>query len=335
MHNQNVNVVRRSVREGISATVDEASLNLMARGAAAGVLGMRDLDRAPARIPDEQRQVILLIGLEGTSYEKAAAILGIPIRTVRSRLSRGRETLRKVLFARQATRSLHRLNGLTLTRAATLTVASETAQTVSRLECRREILDPGINASTKSRNGRPQEGVPLSIFRAFRCSFMLPTFPETDGETSDAQNSGDLPPQFVPFVGRGRFPECLQYDSRRGRRHLGHRERDNRRCQSEQAALLEVGQAELGTGTLNNSPVSSRSRSPTPVVPAFQPPKGARSVANSPKPRFWKAKAQQGRSGLRNLLGVVLVLVALSTAATLAICHLIAATEAVVSVWSS
>jgi RNA polymerase sigma-70 factor (ECF subfamily) len=97
MHNQNVNVVRRSVREGISATVDEASLNLMARGDAAGVLEMRDLDRALARIPDEQRQVILLIGLEGTSYEKAAAILGIPIGTVRSRLSRGRETLRNLI----------------------------------------------------------------------------------------------------------------------------------------------------------------------------------------------------------------------------------------------
>lgn len=296
---------------------------------------MRDLERALTRIPDEQRQVILLIGLEGTSYEKAAAILGIPIRTVRSRLSRGRETLRKVLFARQATRPLHRLNGLTLTRAATLTVASETTQTVSCLERRREILDPGINASSKSRNGATTGGRSSEYFPSLSLFVHAPYVSRNRWRTSDAQNSGNLPPQFVPFVGRGRFPKCLQYDSRRGRRHLGHRERDNRRCQSEQAALLEVGQAELGTGTLNNSPVSSRSRSPTPVVPAFQPPKGARSVANSPKPRFWKAKAQQGRSGLRNLLGVVLVLVALSTAATLAICHLIAATEAVVSVWSS
>ena len=70
MHNQNVNVVRRSVREGISVTVDETSLYLMARSDVAGVREMSDLERALTRIPDEQRQVILLIGLEGTSYEE-------------------------------------------------------------------------------------------------------------------------------------------------------------------------------------------------------------------------------------------------------------------------
>ena len=106
MHNQNVNVVRRSVREGISVTVDETSLNLMARSDVAGVLEMRDLERALTRIPDEQRQVILLIGLEGTSYEKAAAILGIPIRTVRSRLSRGRETLRNLIDRGSGTKAI-------------------------------------------------------------------------------------------------------------------------------------------------------------------------------------------------------------------------------------
>jgi RNA polymerase sigma-70 factor (ECF subfamily) len=46
------------------------------------------------QISEEHRQAILLIGLEGMSYEDAAAILGIPIGTVRSRLSRGREALR-------------------------------------------------------------------------------------------------------------------------------------------------------------------------------------------------------------------------------------------------
>jgi RNA polymerase sigma-70 factor (ECF subfamily) len=50
-----------------------------------------------ARLPDEQRQVILLVGLEGMRYEEVATILGIPIGTVRSRLSRGRETLRVLM----------------------------------------------------------------------------------------------------------------------------------------------------------------------------------------------------------------------------------------------
>jgi RNA polymerase sigma-70 factor (ECF subfamily) len=58
---------------------------------------LRDLDRALARLPEEQRTVILLIGLEGMSYEEAAEIVGVPVGTVRSRLSRGREMLRHLM----------------------------------------------------------------------------------------------------------------------------------------------------------------------------------------------------------------------------------------------
>ena len=58
---------------------------------------MFELERALAQLPLEQRQVILLVGLEGMSYEDAAGILSVPVGTVRSRLSRGRDTLRKLL----------------------------------------------------------------------------------------------------------------------------------------------------------------------------------------------------------------------------------------------
>jgi RNA polymerase sigma-70 factor, ECF subfamily len=58
---------------------------------------MVELDRALAQLPLDQRQVILLVGLEGMSYEDTAGILGIPIGTVRSRLSRGRDALRELL----------------------------------------------------------------------------------------------------------------------------------------------------------------------------------------------------------------------------------------------
>ena len=60
-------------------------------------LELRDLEIAINNLPHEQRQVILLVGLEGMSYEEVASILQIPVGTVRSRLSRGREQLRRLM----------------------------------------------------------------------------------------------------------------------------------------------------------------------------------------------------------------------------------------------
>jgi RNA polymerase sigma factor (sigma-70 family) len=56
-----------------------------------------ELDRTLARLSAEQREVLLLVGLEGMDYESVAQILGVPIGTVRSRLSRGRERLRELM----------------------------------------------------------------------------------------------------------------------------------------------------------------------------------------------------------------------------------------------
>jgi RNA polymerase sigma-70 factor (ECF subfamily) len=61
------------------------------------VLELRDLRVAIEKLPQEQRQVILLVGLEGMRYDEAATILGVPVGTIRSRLSRGRDQLRKLM----------------------------------------------------------------------------------------------------------------------------------------------------------------------------------------------------------------------------------------------
>jgi RNA polymerase sigma-70 factor (ECF subfamily) len=100
LHNQHVNDVRRSVREGISVSVEDVAPILTIQSNAMASLRLRDLDRAIAALPEEQRQVILLVGLEGMRYEDVATILDIPIGTVRSRLSRGRETLRRLMEMR-------------------------------------------------------------------------------------------------------------------------------------------------------------------------------------------------------------------------------------------
>lgn len=44
-------------------------------------------------LPPEQREVVLLVGLEGMSYDEAAVVVGAPVGTVKSRLYRGREAL--------------------------------------------------------------------------------------------------------------------------------------------------------------------------------------------------------------------------------------------------
>ncbi|WP_417433011.1 RNA polymerase sigma factor [Kiloniella sp.] len=58
-------------------------------------LYLRDLDKGITQLPDEQKQVLLLIALEGLSYSEVSAITQVPLGTVMSRLSRARETLRK------------------------------------------------------------------------------------------------------------------------------------------------------------------------------------------------------------------------------------------------
>jgi len=98
LHNQYVNNVRRSIRSGTTVEFDEATdLPLKLPATQEKRLELRDLDRALGQLPAEQRAVILLIGLEGMPYCDVATALGIPVGTVRSRLSRGRDTLRRLM----------------------------------------------------------------------------------------------------------------------------------------------------------------------------------------------------------------------------------------------
>jgi RNA polymerase sigma-70 factor, ECF subfamily len=97
LHNQYVNSVRRAVREGPVVPVDEMANTIAETPRQSGPLMLRDLDRALATLSEDQRQVVLLVGLEGFAYDQVAKILEIPTGTVRSRLSRAREALRQML----------------------------------------------------------------------------------------------------------------------------------------------------------------------------------------------------------------------------------------------
>jgi len=97
LHNQYVNQVRRAVREGTPVALSETEPPLTQAPHQGKRLELRDLDRALGKLPAEQRSVILLVGLEGMHYEHVAKVLDVPIGTVRSRLSRGREALRRLM----------------------------------------------------------------------------------------------------------------------------------------------------------------------------------------------------------------------------------------------
>lgn len=56
-----------------------------------------DVDRALKDVPVVFREAVILVDLEGFSYREAAASLGCPVGTVMSRLSRGRDRLRRSL----------------------------------------------------------------------------------------------------------------------------------------------------------------------------------------------------------------------------------------------
>jgi RNA polymerase sigma-70 factor (ECF subfamily) len=103
MHNQNADGVRRSVREVITVEFNDKGPFPTAATDPTRRLSLRDLDRALACISEEQGREILLIGLEGTSYEEAARILDVRVGTIRSRVSRGRQALRKLMDRRDGT----------------------------------------------------------------------------------------------------------------------------------------------------------------------------------------------------------------------------------------
>ncbi|SKB60138.1 RNA polymerase sigma factor [Sphingopyxis flava] len=86
---------RAAARRGVQKPVDEAVLQIAGDGASqveAGAL-RGDVDGAMARLPAEQREVVMLILVEGYAYREAAEILEVPVGTVTSRLARGREAL--------------------------------------------------------------------------------------------------------------------------------------------------------------------------------------------------------------------------------------------------
>jgi RNA polymerase sigma-70 factor, ECF subfamily len=109
-HNMFLRTIRRDARY-VDAPDDDPELDSMATARAhwhAEVTGVTEwvermdlaaaIDRALAELPEHYRSTVVLVDVEGQSYEEAAAVLDIALGTVRSRLFRARRLLQDLLF---------------------------------------------------------------------------------------------------------------------------------------------------------------------------------------------------------------------------------------------
>ncbi len=98
MHNVHVDQVRKPTLA--TEELDEHTLvPHMPHSPTAG-LELRDMESALRQLPADQREVLLLVALEGLTYDEVAAVLHLPTGTVMSRLSRARERLRAIAEGR-------------------------------------------------------------------------------------------------------------------------------------------------------------------------------------------------------------------------------------------
>lgn len=95
MHNLHVSAVRSAVRRGSRVELNESDTPVSGNQENSRLVD--DLDIGLATLPVEQREVLLLVALEGLRYDEVAGVLGIPLGTVMSRLSRARERMRRWL----------------------------------------------------------------------------------------------------------------------------------------------------------------------------------------------------------------------------------------------
>jgi len=98
LRHTHIDLAFRNRRDRDVSSLEEMNFDLPCRPTQQQALLLRDLGRSLGALSSERRRVLLLVGLEGMSYQEVADVVGIPIGTVMSRLARARATLRRLVL---------------------------------------------------------------------------------------------------------------------------------------------------------------------------------------------------------------------------------------------
>ncbi|HEX7871374.1 MAG TPA: RNA polymerase sigma factor [Sphingobium sp.] len=97
MRNLWIDEIRANKRRQQTFVEEEAGMAVGVAAEQEARTELRFVDRALARLPDEQREAVLLVMVEGYGYQEAADIIGCPVGTLSSRFARGRDALHLLL----------------------------------------------------------------------------------------------------------------------------------------------------------------------------------------------------------------------------------------------
>lgn len=97
MRNAWIDETRAISRRGQTFVAEEAGVLMGSEGAQEAVVELSNVDRALRKLPEDQREAVLLVMVEGYAYKEAAQIVGCPVGTLNSRLVRGRDALLALL----------------------------------------------------------------------------------------------------------------------------------------------------------------------------------------------------------------------------------------------
>jgi len=88
---------RKQTRSRQTFVIENAGSGVGGDGAQEASVELSNIDRAMQKLPEDQREAVLLVMVEGYAYKEAAEIVGCPVGTLNSRLVRGRDALMGLL----------------------------------------------------------------------------------------------------------------------------------------------------------------------------------------------------------------------------------------------